>query len=248
MPRMLASSALIFALTISAGHASSLEYDFETTLPGPGDAITVSFDAQGDVAIGDPTIMNGLLFLGAGSDGFGADAVSQSFLVNVFSGRNVSVSADIDAAGDSDDEALVFARADFDSQSAYTAGVDLGTGTLFISRSAGGVSERLLESTVALPGEGPLNLTLTVIDDLLTATLLDSFGMMIAMETIEDLSGATLGAGLTGVGIGFGAAGTGEIALTIDSYAAEVIPLPGAVWLLSGGVGLLAARARRRKG
>ena len=247
MPRMLASGLLALALSIPAAFATSLEYDFDGTSPGPGDAITVSFDALGGVSIGDPTIVNGRLLLGAGSDGFGADAVSQSFLVNVFLGANVSVSADFDTPSDVDDEALVFARADFDTQSAYTAGVDLGTGTLFIGRSSGGIIERLLESDVELPSGDSVNLTLTVLDDTLTATLLDSLGVLVAMETIVDPSGATLGPGLTGVGIGEGAAGMGDIALTVDRYAATVIPLPGAGWFLLSGLGLVAARARRQR-
>ena len=160
---------------------------------------------------------------------------------------NVSVSALVNPAGKTDDQAGVLARGSVENISGYTAAIDFAVNRVVLLKTVGGTVSVLDEAYDIIPDlRSAYSINLVANGSLITARFSDASGEDLLGTLRYDDQVDPLPAGLAGLEaeISYRAfRGEDDVVNTsFDNLSIATVPLPSAFWLLFAGLGSLVAQ------
>ena len=249
--------AVLCPVTNSASAASFFE-DFEDELtPGTTIGVKSFVDREQNPDTIFPAVIddnNGNQVLRLSDDTIPANdgAVTTSFLNVAETFNDVVVSAIFNATGDTDDQALINARIDFQNASTYAAGIDFRTGRVFLSKVVNAVIDDsfTVEKFGALDSlNSPYFVQLKVVGNAVTASFFDESGTNLITE-LSKVDTDPLGAGFVGLTVGTSDDNTELLDntnnATFDDFRSQRVPEPTALLGLLG-IAFLAGKISRRR-
>lgn len=197
--------SILGAMT-SAANATSLSFDFEDGLPTDSLFLRTTQDDTVPFTPSIETIAgNNVLRLSDDLPGSQGGAINTSFVNPTEIFEDVTVSALLNPAGDTNDQLLLFARINLMNFDTYTAAIDFGSNRLSLSKVVNGeiTPTPMAEAFGVLPDlSQPYFAELSVIDNQITGRFFDETGThQLAELSVVDTDNP-LAAGVTGVGVG----------------------------------------------
>lgn len=233
------STLSILGAATSSAEAASFFLDFESPLPSS--AVSLSVTPSGVIPF-VPSIetLDGNRFLRLSDD---LPAALGGASTSVFADptqvfEDVTVSALLNPAGDSNDQVTVFARVDLNALNAYTASIDFAENRLIVSKAIGGSATVLADAFDVLPDvTQPYFVELEVVGHQLTGRFFDATGTHQLLElTAVDLDNPLL-AGVTAIGADISETAFPDFSdpnsATFDNFGARSISVPEPTHVLS---------------